>query len=261
MLLIEEEYIDVLGQALFLRKYSKESNRDHPVMVFLHEGLGSIEFWKDFPLKMIEATGLNAIVYDRQGYGKSASQKLLRTDNYLQIEAFDYLPALLDVLKIKAPILIGHSDGASIALLHASKYKDSLVLAAAPHIYVEDVTLQGIQSATDSFNDVFLKKLEKYHGAKGESVFRAWSDTWLRESFRTWNISKELSRIECPCLILQGKNDEFATAGQFYEILALIGDKAEGCLLEDCGHSPHIQAKRKTFERMTAFVLNNLAKN
>ena len=224
-------------------------------MVFLHEGLGCIEFWKDFPLKLTEVTGMNAVVFDRQGYGKSDIHDLPRPDDYLETEAFDFLPALLEKLQIRKPVLVGHSDGATIALLHASKYADCLVLGESPHVYVEDITIEAIQAATDAFDNKMLKKLERYHGKKAEEVFRSWSDTWLRKSFRSWNISGELHRIECPCLLLQGENDEYATEEQFKSIMNGIDGKTEGQILDNCGHSPHIQAQDLTFRLMSEFIL------
>jgi pimeloyl-ACP methyl ester carboxylesterase len=258
MIRIEDDFIEVLGKKLFVRKLITNSERDSAEMVFLHEGLGCIEFWKDFPLKLLEATGLNAVVFDRQGYGKSEIHDLPRPDHYLQTEAFDFLPALLEKLEIRKPVLIGHSDGATIALLHASKYADRLVLAESAHVYVEDITIEGIQAATDAYDIGMFEKLEKYHGDKAEEVFRSWSDTWLRESFRSWNVSRELYRIECPCLLLQGRNDEYASEEQFKSIMNGIGGKTEGYILENCGHSPHIQAKEITFRMMSEFILKHV---
>ena len=245
----------VLDKTLRVRHIKGAAGADKSTIVFLHEGLGCIKLWKEFPDLVAEETGLNVMIYERQGYGESSPLDLPRPLDYLEIEAQEYLPQLLKQLKIKCPILIGHSDGATIALIYAALYPVSMVLTAAAHILVEDVTIEGIKIAAAHYetNNV-CEKLEKYHGAKAHDLFWAWADTWLNPAFRAWNTSHYLAEIKCPALLVQGREDEYATLDQLNLIAKGIGPQADVLVLEHCAHSPHVQAKSDFLEALCSFI-------
>lgn len=252
---ISDGFITVLGKQLRIREFQQASGANRPTLVFLHEGLGSIELWKDFTNLLVERTGLNALVYERQGYGQSDLLDLPRPLDYLEIEAQQYLPALLEQLSIKKPILLGHSDGGTIALVYASLYSTSLLIAVAAHIFVEDVTIDGIYKVAQSYKRETLgKQLEKYHGDKAHDLFWAWADTWLHKGFRNWNVTEFLPQINCPTLLVQGEEDEYATLDQLEQIAQGIGQHAETLILKKCGHSPHIQAKQPLLDNVDKFI-------
>ncbi|BDS14908.1 alpha/beta fold hydrolase [Aureispira anguillae] len=251
----KDRFVTVLDKQLRIRCLNQTTDVNKPVLVFLHEGLGCIELWKDFPQRLAEATGLNAILYERQGYGKSESLDLPRSLNYLEIEAQEYLPALLKKLDIKKPILVGHSDGGTIALIYAALYSTQLVVAMAAHVLVERITIEGIQKAVQQYDkNTIGKKLEKYHGTKADDLFWAWANTWLNPDFRTWNIEHFLPQINCPTILIQGKEDEYATNHQLELIADRIGANATTVLLENCAHIPHIQAKEVLLDKVTSFI-------
>lgn len=229
---------------------------DGETLVFLHEGLGSIGQWRDFPSRLSEKTGLPALVYDRWGYGKSEPFTLPRDTRYLHDEALAGLPAILDACHIDKAILIGHSDGGSIALIYASKHPDRVlaVITEAAHVFVEDVTLEGIREAVDVYAAADLgKRLARYHGDKTELVFHGWADTWLSPEFRNWNIEEVLPGVRCPVLIIQGIDDRYGTPAQVRAIERQVSGRAE-TLLVRCGHIPHAEAREEVLEAMAGFI-------
>jgi pimeloyl-ACP methyl ester carboxylesterase len=221
----------------------------------LHEGLGCIELWKQFPQILATELECNALVYDRQGYGQSDPLTEDRRKDYLEIEAKEFLPELLNKLNIKKPILIGHSDGGSIALIYASLYECTAMITEAAHIFVEEITLNGIQEAKNNPDlPLIFKKLEKYHGEKTEAIFKAWTDTWLNEAFHDWNISYYLKNIICPSLIIQGMDDEYASPFHVEKIMENLSscNLKKAFLPANCAHIPHLQAAEEVkFEILT----------
>lgn len=245
----------VLDKTLRVRHLKRIGGKNKPTIVFLHEGLGCIDLWKKFPDLLAQKTEHNVMIYERQGHGGSSPLDLPRPLDYLEIEAQEYLPQLLKQLDIKRPILIGHSDGATIALIYAALYPVSMVLTAAAHVLVEDITIEGVGLAAQGYhkNNIY-KKLEKYHGPKAHDLFWAWADTWLNPAFKAWNITHFLSQISCPVLLIQGREDEYASLDQQNLIAQRIGNLAQTIVLENCGHSPHIQAKSKFLEVLCTFI-------
>jgi pimeloyl-ACP methyl ester carboxylesterase len=229
---------------------------DAPVLVFLHEGLGSVALWKDFPDKVSHATGCPTIVYSRYGHGKSDRLAGARGVDYMHREALEVLPQLLDALSIRNPILIGHSDGASIALIHAgagSRPVRGLVLLA-PHVFVEDITVKSIAEAKVAFGNTDLPaKLARYHD-DAESTFRGWNDIWLHPDFRRWNIEEYLPGVTCPVLLIQGEDDQYGTAAQVKAIARQVKGPVETLMLANCAHSPHLDQERRTVEKIAHFV-------
>jgi pimeloyl-ACP methyl ester carboxylesterase len=250
-------FINVNNKNLRLQSIVHPDGKDKPYLVFLHEGLGCIELWKGFPEKVAAALGQNAIVYERQGYGQSDHLDLPRPKDYLQQEALLYLPELLQKLNIENPILFGHSDGGSIALIYAGAYPCTALITEAAHIYVEDITIEGIEKVKANPDlDIIKQKLKKYHGDKTEDIFSAWADTWLDPDFKDWNISPLLKNISCPLLLIQGLDDEYATVGHIQKIKEAMPKAASinSFLPENCGHIPHLQAADAVFEKTVAFI-------
>lgn len=254
---MQDFFVQVHHQQLRVQKIEPKTLREgSPILVFLHEGLGCIELWKDVPQRICDATSLQAVVFDRQGYGKSSPLKEQRPIDYLQQEALYWLPETLKQLNIKNPFLVGHSDGGTIALVYASRYPTVAVISEAAHVYVEDVTLEGIRAAQQVYQTTNLEeKLARYHGNQADVLFRAWSETWTNPAFRDWNVEHYLSELTCPLLVLQGANDEYATDAHVQSILDAAATKdKQGIILPDCAHVPHLQAKELTINTMVDFI-------
>jgi len=226
-------------------------------LVFLHEGLGCIEMWRDFPERLCALTGRAGLLFDRRGYGGSDKLSGRWPYDYLVQEAGIYLPEVLDACGIARAVLVGHSDGGSIALLAAALHRSRVCAAVteAAHVFVEDVTLAGIRQTVASYQSTDLKtRLAYYHGDNTECVFRRWADTWLAADFQPWNIEAYLPRVTCPLLILQGQEDEYATADQVRRIAAGVSGPSVVDLLPDCGHIPHFQAPKAVLAKMVPFI-------
>ncbi len=226
-----------------------------PMLVFLHEGLGSMAMWKDFPARCADATRCGLLVYSRYGYGKSDSLREARRVDFMHDEALNALPELLDKLGVERPILFGHSDGASIALIYAGGAGREVrgLILMAPHVMVEDVGLRRIEQAKQAYESTDLReKLARYH-ADPDSAFRGWNEIWLDPDFRAWNIEEYLPRIGCPVLAIQGEDDEYGTMEQIERIERAI-PRAEVMRLKACGHSPHRDQPDPVIERVAQFV-------
>ena len=226
-----------------------------PALVFLHEGLGSVAMWRDFPSHVAHASGCNAIVYSRNGHGNSPSAMRDHGVNYMHDEALSTLPALLDRLGIERPILVGHSDGASIALIHAAASGRPLtgLVAMAPHVLVEDVSVASIAATREAFATTEMRPKLARHHADADAVFRRWNRIWLSPDFRAWNIEALLPRIVCPVLAIQGEDDEYGTMAQVQSIQRHVPD-AQILEFGDCRHSPQKDQPAATLEAITAFV-------
>lgn len=229
-------------------------------LVFLHDSLGCIALWRDFPHRLGEATGCNVLVYDRRGYGQSnpfADGE--RQTDYLAAEA-DVLHALLTTLGIGEAILFGHSDGGSIALIAAAKYPRLVraMIVEGAHIFVEDVTLAGVRQAVLAYQKTDLKsRLAQYHGDKTDRVFKAWTQTWLREDYRNWNIEHFLPAIGCPVLVIQGEKDEYGTLRQVEGIVSGVSGGAASFIVPRAGHTPHKEAAPETLAQAANFILKH----
>jgi pimeloyl-ACP methyl ester carboxylesterase len=231
-------------------------NPDAPTLVFLHEGLGSVGMWRDFPHRVAAATGCPALVYSRIGYGLSTPLTSPRRPDYMHVEALATLPALLDHLAIVKPVLVGHSDGASIALIHAGSGVRPVraIVALAPHVFVEALSLASIAAARDLYERADLRARLARHHADVDSAFRGWNDIWLAESFRDWNIEPLLPGIGCPVLLIQGRDDEYGTLAQVDAIERGVGGSVERVLLDACGHSPQRDQPDATLTAIAHFV-------
>jgi len=228
-----------------------------PTLVFLHEGLGSISQWRTFPADLCSRVGCSALVYSRSGHGKSDTLTAARSIRFMHDEATAVLPRLLEVFEIRRPVIIGHSDGASIALIHAgSGAGDPFALVLeAPHVFVEEVTVTRIAELRDQYRTTDLRtKLARHHGDNVDSLFQSWTDVWLSPRFRSWNIERYLPDVTCPSLIIQGRQDEYGTERQVQTLTASLGGRCEAIMLDRCGHAPHIDQRVKVEDIMSAFV-------
>ena len=224
-------------------------------IVLLHEGLGSLAQWRDFPVALSAATGRAVFAYTRQGYGRSTPLNGPRAPDYLHVEALEVLPAVLAVEAISRPMLFGHSDGATIALLFAAAFPAALAGLAleAPHVFGEDLTIAGIRAADGVFRTTDLpRKLARYH-PDPEAVFGAWRDIWLDPAFRDWNIEVGLGAITCPAVLIQGEDDEYGTRAQIDAIAARLA-RSETLMLPRCGHAPHRDRMQAVLAATAAFV-------
>lgn len=250
-----EEVIDVKGKNLFIEFNNSFENK--PTIVFLHDSLGSVQLWRDFPEKLSEATQCNVLVYDRLGYGKSFPMIThKRENNYMELEA-DVLNDLLSELNINNAILFGHSDGGTIALIAASKYPENVkaVICEAGHIFVEDITVKGVEEALNAYKTTNLpQRLEKYHGDKVEMIVKAWTEIWLSEKFRSWNVEYLLKYIKSPLLFMQGETDEYGTLDQVEKTVSQIKGTAEKFIIPNVGHTPHKESPEIVLNKSIEFI-------
>jgi pimeloyl-ACP methyl ester carboxylesterase len=253
-------YIQAAHHRLFaqcIEPASKRSVSTPTTLVFLHEGLGGIAQWRDFPANLSTTTGLPALVYERWGYGYSDTLDIPRTIHYLHDEALMSLPEVLQQMDINDAILIGHSDGGSIALIFAAHYGNYTrgVITEAAHVFVEDVTITGIRKAVELYETTALRnRLYQYHKDNTDPMFRAWADTWLSKEFRNWSIEEYLPHITCPLLVLQGAQDEYGTQAQVDSVVSQVAGPVKGLMIPRCGHVPHHQAHERVLEVMTQFI-------
>ena len=231
--------VTIAGRSLEYRHISCNSDQS-PTLVFLHEGLGSISLWKDFPDRLAAACGCNAVVYSRYGNGFSDPLTEPRRTDYMHREALEALPEILARLSVRRFVLFGHSDGASIAILHEGMGPRNAVgmILCAPHVFVEDITLRNIQAAKIAYESGGLRARLARHHADVDRTFRGWNDIWLHPDFRTWNIENVLPNVRCPTLAIQGADDEYGTFEQIDRIAARAAE-VDVCKLPDCRHSPH----------------------
>jgi len=232
-----------------------------PTLVFLHEGLGSVAMWRDFPQRLCNAAGLHGIVYSRPGYGRSTPRDPSERWglDFMHRQAHELLPALLDELQVDRdrhpPWLLGHSDGGSIALLHAARFPQRVagVIAIAPHLFVEEVSIASIQQARHHYERTDLRqRLSRYHDDP-DSAFWGWNDIWLHPPFAHWNIEADITAITCPLLVMQGIDDEYGTLRQIQAIAQRVPHTVL-VELPHCGHSPHRDQPERVIDEVTRFV-------
>jgi pimeloyl-ACP methyl ester carboxylesterase len=232
-----------------------------PWLVFLHEGLGSIAQWKDFPESISALSQLPTLVYDRYGYGHSEKLSKKRRSDFAAIAAREELPDLLKKLQIEEPIgLIGHSDGATIALMYAAANPDRvrMVVSEAAHVMLEDISRSGIKNTIKLFEETKLRDfLERYHGDRTESMFYGWAHTWISGELDHWDMKEDLMRITSPVLAIQGTDDEYGSPEQLEWIRRYCRGPVDVLLIPECGHIPHFQQR----EIVTTNILNYIHKH
>ena len=230
-----------------------------PTLVFLHEGLGCVALWKDFPQQLVAATGCGALVYSRAGYGGSDPVALPRPLTYLHDEGRVVLPAVLDAARVRQAILVGHSDGASIAVVNVADVGDQRVLGAvlmAPHVFNEPACVDSVRRARHAYRHTGLReRLARYHGDNVDVAFQGWSETWLDPGFRNWDLTNCLPAIRVSLLVLQGENDSYGTAAQVDAIEhGVTAAVVQTAWLADCGHSPFRDQPAATLRAVAGFV-------
>lgn len=230
-----------------------------PTLVFLHESLGSIALWRKFPERLAMATGFDVLLYNRLGYGGSSDEPLPRPYDYQEREGAVVLPRLLDELGLDDVVLIGHSDGGSIALIAAGalRHRVRALVTMAAHVYADYLTIDGIQEMMVRYRETDLReKLHRYHGTRTDDVFTAWHTVWLDEGFhRSMDFADWLAVIECPAMIIQGEDDEYGVPDQVTQIVSGIGTSAIPVFLPDTGHSPHLEKPEQLLDRVCDFLL------
>lgn len=249
------ELISATGQRIFYLRIEGDESR--PTLVFLHEGLGCVDMWGEFPRRLCARTGCPGLVYDRIGYGRSSPLKRGRTIHYLHEYALMELPLVLERLLPERPvILVGHSDGGSIALIYGAERPSRLqgIITEAAHVYVDEETLAGIALAEKAWQQGKMGGLLQYHGDKTEELFSAWAETWQSVWFRSWNIEYLLPSIITPMLVIQGEKDQYGTLAQMDAVVSASSGKTCFQIVEGCGHVPHIDASDDVLESMSSFI-------
>jgi pimeloyl-ACP methyl ester carboxylesterase len=255
------DFVDVAGSRLEYRRIEPRRS-DGPTLVFLHDGLGSMGTWRDIPEDLAQMTGCGAVIYSRAGYGASSRKPGPWPVRFMHDEALITLPALLSALKIDDCIFVGHSDGASIALIAAvaAPWTHSLSLRGlaleAPHTFVEPVCLESIARMRETYRTSGLaESLARYHGEQADECFDNWSGIWLDPAFRDWNIQEGLSQLKLPVLVVQGDADEFGTVEQLKAITSRVRGVTSELLLSGVGHTPHRDRRPEVVAAWGGFVL------
>lgn len=247
---------EILGKRLEYR-WIGPSPDQAPTIVFLHEGLGSVSLWRDFPDRVAEATGCGALVYSRLGYGGSDPVEGPWPVRFMHDEAIEVLPAVLEHFKIPNVVLFGHSDGASISIIYAGSRLGPVraLVLEAPHVFVEPVCVESTLEIVEAYETKGLKeRLARHHGGNTESIFRTWTDVWLRPDFRQWNIEEYLPAIDAPVLVIQGEDDQYGTLRQVETVVGKVSGPAEALVLANCGHSPHRDQPDAVLDAAARFV-------
>jgi pimeloyl-ACP methyl ester carboxylesterase len=232
---------------------AREIAGEEPALVFLHEGLGSVGLWREFPARLAAQTGRRGLVYSRAGHGFSDVPAVPRTPRFMHDEALDVLPGVLAAAGVREPVLVGHSDGASIALIHAASHPVRALVLLAPHVFVEDLSVASIAEARNAFETTDLRERMGRHHRDAEATFRLWNDIWLAPEFRDWNIEDVLPHITAPVLLIQGEHDQYGTLAQVEAVRDGVAGPAELVVL-DARHAPHLEAPEETLAAAARFV-------
>ncbi|MCY4453399.1 MAG: alpha/beta hydrolase [Immundisolibacterales bacterium] len=250
-------FLAVEGGRLECARWGTTGSLEGPPLVLLHEGLGCVSMWRDWPAAVAEATGREVLAYSRFGYGGSSPAELPRPLDFMHREARRILPQVIERTGLVRPVLVGHSDGGTIALLCAAAGEVPLagVVTLAAHAFNEPRCIAGIETARDSFLDGTLReRLARHHGERTDDAFRGWCDAWLDPRFERWSIEDELAGVDVPVLAVQGRDDAYGTLRQVEVIAKRIAGPCRTLVLDDCGHSPHRDRERETTEAIVRFV-------
>jgi pimeloyl-ACP methyl ester carboxylesterase len=261
MALSDQGFLDIGAARLEYRMIGPRPDAA-PTLVLLHEGLGSVAIWSDFPERLSAATGLGVFVYSRQGYGQSSAAKLPRMLDFMHVEARQVLPKLLDAIGFQRGMLVGHSDGASIAAIYGGSVQDHRVrglVLMAPHFIVEDVTIRSIAEIRQAYDTTDARaRFQRWH-ADSDATVRGWTDVWLKNDFRTWDLTEDLAYIRVPILIIQGEHDHYGTVRQIEIAQEECYCPVEVLLMPGVKHVPHRQAPAATLAAIADFVGRLLA--
>jgi pimeloyl-ACP methyl ester carboxylesterase len=221
-------------------------------LVLLHEGLGSVGLWREFPKRLAEATGRRVVAFSRFGHGRSERPPAPRTPAFFHAEALDVLPALLRQLGAGDPILVGHSDGASIALIHAAHHRVTGLALLAPHVFVEDITVQAIAETRRAYLEDGLRERMARHHDDPDAAFWGWCDVWLDPAFRSWSLEEAAAAVTAPALLIQGADDPYGTLEQIDRIEARVRGEVRRLVVPG-GHSPHLEQPDAVVDAITDF--------
>src|SRR5215218_2348256 len=224
-----------------------------PALVLLHEGLGSVGLWRDFPSALNAATGRRVVAFSRFGHGRSDRPPQPRTPAFFHEEALEVLPAVLEQAGAAEPVLIGHSDGGSIALIHAGHHPVAGIALMAPHVIVEDVTVAAIREAREAFDGGQLRERMARHHDDPAAAFNGWCDVWLDPAFRDWSLEPDVERVTCPVMLVQGAEDPYGTLAQLDRIEARVRGPVERLVVPG-GHSPHLEAADEVLAALVRWV-------
>jgi len=252
---VDDVRIRMDGRTVAARRYGPADSR--PTIVLLHQGLGSVAQWKGLPADLADHTGLPVFAYDRFGPGRPSPFTAPVRPDYLPAQALHVLPAVLAAARIERPLLVGHSDGGTIALLYGAAHPDGLVgaVVVAAHVFVEDATVQGVADADRAYEVGGLRAaLERHHGAGTDALFRRWADTWQSQSFRSWDVRAELAAFRAPLVVVQGADDPYGTTAQVEAIAAAVAGPCRPVVLPGVGHDPFAEASAATLDVVAAFV-------
>jgi pimeloyl-ACP methyl ester carboxylesterase len=249
--------VDIAGGWLDTRwEPAAPGAEDRPPLVFLHEGLGSVDLWRGFPDAVRDRAGGPAtLVFSRHGYGRSDPAPLPRPVSYMHHEAAVVVPAVLDRFGLGAPVLVGHSDGASIAVLYAGAgHPVAGLVLIAPHVFVEDVTVASIAAARDTYETAGLRDRLARHHDDADATFRGWNDIWLDPAFRSWTIESSLPAITCPVLVVQSEGDPYGTVAQVEAVESRVTGPVQRLLVAGTGHAPHVDAPDAVTAAVAGFL-------
>jgi len=245
------------GKSLEWGAFGPAPSSGRPVIVMLHEGLGCVALWRDFPAQIAQRTGCPVFAYSRAGYGQSDPAELPRPLDYMSREAVETLPSLLNAIGASAYILLGHSDGATIAAVYAGRVEDDRLrglIMMAPHFFTEPMGLAEIGKAREAFRETDLKtRMARYH-RDPEVAFRGWNDAWLDPGFEAWNVAEVIDGFHVPVLALQGRDDQYGTQAQLHEVERRSPAEVEVVVLADCRHAPQFDQPEGTLAAIAGFV-------
>ena len=245
--------VEVSGLAVEILDLPAPDGEDQAPLVLLHEGLGSVGLWRDFPAQLQAGTGRRLVAFSRFGHGRSAPPARPRTPAFFHEEALEVLPELLATIEVDAPVLIGHSDGASIALIHAAQHRVSAVVLLAPHVFVEEICVSAIRDTREAYLSGSLRERMSRHHDDPDAAFWGWCGVWLDPAFGSWSLEEEASRLTAPALLVQGAEDPYGSLEQLDRIEARARGPVTRLVLPG-GHSPHLEHGREVAERAAAFL-------
>jgi len=251
---LEYQHLELCNKRIFVKSIIPIKCDSENTIIFLHEALGSTDQWKGFPEEIAQKSNTKCVIIEREGHGNSSPLSAIRKIDYLFEESYIVLPKILEILKIKSPIIIGHSDGGTIALLFASRFKTEKIISISAHVFVEKITLEGVEKVKKN-RAILIEKLRKYHDEKAELLFDEWWRIWLSPQFRTFNIEKEISKIKAPLLVIQSKEDKYGSLEQVKSILKNVQSSfKKSYLLEKAGHSPHLEEPELVSKSIIEFI-------
>jgi pimeloyl-ACP methyl ester carboxylesterase len=253
-----ERLVDVPGGSVYVKTFTPTgADSTRTPVVLLHDSLGCVEMWREFPFLLAGKLLRSVIAYDRLGFGRSSAREALPSTRFIEEEAEICLPAVLEALGAGRFIAFGHSVGGGMAVLAAGRWPQACeaVITESAQAFVEDRTRQGIKTAKASFEDprVFAR-LARYHGEKARRVLRAWTDVWLSEEFSSWSLEADLPKVRCPLLAVHGANDEYGSVKFPDMICSLAGGPAKKLIIEDCGHVPHREKPGIVLDAVSNFL-------